>query len=144
MSHDANRVLQPGVPTPMPASAPAVPAGTINGQRGIPGPRSEQRTALRFRTRLQRGCRLIRARGEGPWFASVRNVSATGLGLVCKDFFKPRMFLTIEFPTRAGGYGPPKLFCVKHVTPLPGTNFWSLGGAFASRLSDEELRTLLA
>lgn len=143
MSCPSNRVVQPGVPQP--ALAVAAPtACTANNQRNTPCPRSELRQSLRFRTRLQRGCRLIRARGEGPWFASVRNISATGIGLVCKDFFKPRMFLTVEFPTRSGSYGPPKLFCIKHVTQLPGTRFWSLGGVFASRLSDEEVRALLA
>jgi hypothetical protein len=86
---------------------------------------------------------LIRARGEGPWFASVRNISAEGVGLVSKDFFKPRMLLTIEFPTRSASYGPPKLLCVKHARQVPGTNYWALGGVFASSLSAEELRDLL-
>jgi hypothetical protein len=36
------------------------------------------------------------------------------------------------------------LFCSKHVAPLPGTKFWTVGGVFASRLTDEELRGLLA
>jgi hypothetical protein len=87
---------------------------------------------------------LIRARGEGPWFASVQNISAEGVGLVSRDCFKPRMLLTIEFPTRSGSYGPPKLFCIKHVAPLAGTKFWTVGGVFASRLTDDELSGLLA
>lgn len=138
-----SQLLQPGVIPPARVAA-ATETATASSQRNTPCPRSEQRQSLRYRTRLQRGCRLIRARGEGPWFASVRNISATGIGLVCKDFFKPRMFLTIEFPAQGGSYGPPKLFCVKHVTQLPGTKFWSLGGVFANRLSAEELSALLA
>jgi hypothetical protein len=115
----------------------------VTCQRSEPFARKEQRQALRCLIRLPRCCRLIRARGEGPWLAVARNISITGIGLICKHFFKPRMLLTIEIPRTDGSYRPPKLVCVKHVTPLAGTDLWSVGGVFASDLSDEELRALL-
>jgi hypothetical protein len=143
MSPRANPARCPQAP---PAAARPAPATASYGHSSqvtpCPRPPVDRRGRPRHATRLQRGCRLIRARGEGPWFASVRNISAEGVGLVSSNFFKPRMLLTIEFPTGTASYGSPKLFCVKHVEQLPGTRYWRVGGVFAQRLSAEELRAL--
>jgi hypothetical protein len=51
-------------------------------------PSSERRTFLRYRSRLIVPCRLTRNTGEGPWFATVRNISARGIGLISNRQFK--------------------------------------------------------
>lgn len=104
----------------------------------------DRRTGVRRTTRVKVQARLTRATGEGPWLASVRNLSAGGVGLIADRQFKPNMLLTIELPSRTPQQdAAPRLFKVTHVTPQPGGKWWVLGGVFASPLSAEELETLV-
>jgi hypothetical protein len=109
-----------------------------------PFPGSNRRgQAPRFQTKLRAPCRLRRAIGTETWYAVVRNVSCEGIGLLSNRPFKARMLLAIELPTREGKFQPPKAMCVKHARLVPGTTWWALGGVFANRLTDDEVRALL-
>lgn len=103
----------------------------------------ERRTAVRRTTRVKMPARLTRATGDGPWFATVRNISTTGVGLIADRQFKPNMLLTIEIPACNQRYTTPRLMKVTHATAQPGGKWWVLGGVFASPLSAEELETLV-
>jgi PilZ domain-containing protein len=103
----------------------------------------DRRTGMRRTTRVKVQARLTRATGDGPWFASVRNLSTGGVGLIADRQFKPNMLLTIELPTGRQHYAAPRLFKITHATPQPGGKWWVLGGVFASPLTSEELEALL-
>jgi hypothetical protein len=104
---------------------------------------SERRTFLRYRSRLVVPCRLTRNTGEGPWFATVRNISARGIGLISNRQFKAGMLLTIELPGKGQSYSQPKLLRVTHSLQQTNSQRWTWGGTFASPLTEEELRLML-
>ncbi|MBY0525269.1 MAG: PilZ domain-containing protein [Gemmataceae bacterium] len=104
-------------------------------------PTSERRTGLRQPTRSRQQCKLIRNNGDGPWQATIRNVSPDGIGLIANQRFKRGMFITVELPTKKGALA--KLMKVTHAAEQPGGVWWVLGGVFASKLTSEEMTSLL-
>jgi len=106
-------------------------------------PRSERRTLVRHTTRWKSPCPLIRASEEGPWYATIRNVSDGGLGLIANRPFKPGTLLTVELPTPDGKLTKPRLMRVTYARPQPGRQWWVLGGSFVRKLTLEELDSLL-
>ena len=105
-------------------------------------PRSERRTLVRRVTCVRMACRLRRATGEGPWNATIRNISENGIGLIADRPYKPNMLLAVEFPNRNQTYSRPKLFKVTHAAAQSGGKWWVFGGTFASPLTAEELNSL--
>lgn len=102
-------------------------------------PQREQRTRVRHATRLNTHCRVLRATQIGPWSATIRNVSATGMSLISDRPFKPGQVLTIALPVR--NFEKPRVFHIKHVQPK---GQWSiLGGSFDKPLQKSELEALL-
>ena len=106
-------------------------------------PRSERRTLVRHTTRLKAPCPLIRAAEEGPWFATIRNVSDGGIGLIANRPFKPGTLLTVELPSPTGQLTKPRLMRVTHSRPQAGRQWWIFGGSFVRKLTLEELDSLL-
>jgi len=78
---------------------------------------------------------------EGPWWASIRNVSQTGLGLIVDRPFKPSSLLTVQLPDEGGTR--PTLLRVAHVERKPGCSWWILGCAFLRPISPAKQRSLL-
>lgn len=105
--------------------------------------RDNRRTVVRYTSRAKAPCRLRRNTGEGPWLATIRNVSPDGLGLIASRAFKAGMLLTVELPSRDRKEGLSKQLRVTHAAPQTGTPWWVLGGLFASPLSREEMASLL-
>ena len=105
--------------------------------------KSERRTKARRPTRVKLPCRVRRATGEGPWNATIRNLSEDGIGLIADRQYKPNMLLAVELPTHAGVYTAPKLFKVTHATVQPGGKWYVFGGTFASRLTPDEINSIL-
>jgi hypothetical protein len=97
-----------------------------------------------FSCDLESSCQPIAARGdkEMNWPANVRDISASGLGLVLRRRFEPGAGLAID--VHGTDSIPPftLLARVVHATALPDGR-WVLGCAFVSELSDDELRALL-
>jgi len=108
-----------------------------------PAATNERRTKARKPTRVKIPCRVRRATGEGPWNATIRNISEDGIGLIADRQFKRNMLLAVELPTKGQTYSPPKLFKVTHATAQPGGKWWVFGGTFATRLTPEEMSELL-
>ena len=104
--------------------------------------KSERRTKARRPTRVKLPCRVRRATGEGPWNATIRNLSEDGIGLIADRQYKPNMLLAVEFPNRNQTYSRPKLFKVTHAAAQSGGKWWVFGGTFASPLTAEELNSL--
>lgn len=105
--------------------------------------REDRRTVVRYVSRAKAPCRLRRNTGEGPWLATIRNVSPGGIGLIAGRAFKPGMMLTVELPGKGSGVAISKLMRVTHAAPQTGSPWWVLGGLFASPLSREEMASLL-
>jgi hypothetical protein len=105
--------------------------------------RREPRYALPRRTL----CRLSRATGGGPWLALVRNISAEGIGIILRTTsrgpLKAGMLLTVELQGKNQHAGALKMIIVTHAAPQAGGPWWVVGGRFASKLSDEDVRSFL-
>lgn len=80
---------------------------------------------------------------EGPWWASIRNVCRTGLGLIVDRPFKPHSLLTVQLPDEAGVLGAPTLLRVVHARPKRGCSWWILGCAFLRPISPARQQSLL-
>jgi hypothetical protein len=106
-------------------------------------PQSERRTRPRHTTKLKNPVPVIRVAEEGPWFATIRNVSDRGISLIIDRPFRADVLLTIELPDRTGKFAKPRLMRVKHARPQPGNKWWVLGGSFLSRLTAQELAELV-
>ena len=107
-------------------------------------PRLEQRRERRFVPPRRTVCRLSRAMvGCGPWSATVRNISAEGIGLLINRPLKAGMLLTVEFPGTNEKPGVLKTIKVAHAAAQAGGSWWVVGARFACKLNDAELRTLM-
>lgn len=104
--------------------------------------RLERRTVPRHVSKSKSPCKLVRITEEGPWPATVRNISAAGIGMVADRPFKPGSLLTLELPVKNVKLAEPRMMRVTHVTTLAGKQSWYLGGIFASPLSREHLDAL--
>jgi hypothetical protein len=105
-------------------------------------PHHERRTNVRHTTRLKSPCPVIRCAEEGPWYATIRNVSDKGIGLITNRPFRSGTLLTVELPDKRGEMGRPRLLKVHHSRPQPGNQWWVLGGEFLNRLSPAELEAV--
>jgi hypothetical protein len=106
-------------------------------------PRNNQRTLVRHTTRLKAPCPVIRAAEVGPWYATIRNVSDRGIGLIANRPFRPGTLLTVELPTISGQLSKARLLRITHARAQPGNQWWTLGGAFVRKLTPEEMQGLI-
>lgn len=106
-------------------------------------PNSERRTTIRHTTRLKRPVPVIRIIEEGPWLATIRNVSIRGIGLITERPFKPGTYLTIELPVNGGKLGKARLLKITHLSRQKDSPWWVLGGSFLSRLTPDEYESLV-
>jgi PilZ domain len=88
-------------------------------------------------------CRAVHVRHEGPWLATMHNVSRSGIGLISDRPFDPGTFLEIALPSIRRKHLQPKLIRVTHAEPLKDGDDWMLGGVFLRALTDQELQVLL-
>lgn len=115
----------------------------LTARQPLISPPVERRTAARHTTKIKTACPLVRATEEGPWFATVRNISLRGCGLITNRPFKPNCYVTIELPTKEGNLGKPRLLRVQHLRVQPGNQWWVLGGQFLTKLTKEELVSMI-
>jgi PilZ domain len=102
----------------------------------------ECRVFERFPSEAPVLCQPPSCRGRDlQWAAHIRNISAGGLCLVLRRWFKPGAALAVELPPTADGAGPTVYVQVVHVQAEPG-DCWSLGCKFVSGLSECELVAL--
>src|SRR5438045_610027 len=73
------------------------------------------------------------------WFAKVRDISSSGIGLIVSRHFPVGSQLSLALYSAEPEVARTLEVNVVHVAPHPGGG-WGLGCAFASPLSDDELR----
>jgi hypothetical protein len=104
---------------------------------------AERRESVRHYISLETSCRLLAmVQGESNPIR-VRNISAGGISLVLPREVPPDDLLDIELLNR------PQMFLCKLQVRITyrvehPTGDWIIGGAFTRKLSEEELRLLLA
>ncbi|MBY0525193.1 MAG: PilZ domain-containing protein [Gemmataceae bacterium] len=106
-------------------------------------PQNERRTTARHTTRMKNACPLIRATEEGPWWATIRNVTMRGVGMISNRPFKPGTFVTVELPNKDGSLSKGRLLKVTHARVQPGNQWWVFGGVFLTKLTTDEVTALL-
>jgi hypothetical protein len=106
-------------------------------------PPVERRVSPRFTTKFKTACPLIRATEEGPWWASVRDVSLRGVSIIVNRPFHTGACATIELPTKVGELGQSRLMCIKHIHLRPGNQWWVAGGQFMNKLTRLELLEMM-
>lgn len=116
---------------PAAATVPPVPT---EGQ-------GERRVAVRYHSTLKGCCQTLSVQRESSWQATVRNVSASGIGLILERRFERGVLLTVELNDRDGH---PHLILarVRHATALPEGG-WLIGCSLLDPLSEDEIRLLL-
>jgi len=113
--------------------------------KGGPAAPSEanRRESVRYNINLDTSCLLIAALEGDSSPVRVRNISAGGISLVLSHGVEPDTLLTVQLLNR------PRMFLCKidvritYVVEHPSGD-WILGGAFTRKLTDDELRSILA
>ena len=123
-----------GSDTPVPLQAIVCPAGAAPGL-----PRSQRRASARRRCGRGGTCRALPDGLGDRWLATVRDVSAGGVGLLLPRRFEPGALLAVELPE--GGSARSVLAQVAHATAHGGGQ-WLVGCRFLSPLDEDELRAL--
>jgi hypothetical protein len=72
------------------------------------------------------------------WFAKVRDISHTGIGLILPRRFEPGTLLSIALNSKLPAFSRTMEATVVHVMPNP--DGWVIGCTFATALSEEELQ----
>jgi hypothetical protein len=113
-------------------AAPNAPAG------------AECRVWQRDACGLPTACQPLAARSDSEmqWRGEMRDISVGGAGLVLERRFEPGTVLTVAVTGDPSRAGKPLLARVVHVRALGGRR-WLLGCAFLSRLSTDQLQSLL-
>ncbi len=88
-------------------------------------------------------CRSIEVREEGPWLATMQNVSHSGIGLVTEQPFEPGTFLEVRLPSIRRQHLRPRIIRVINARRHEGSADWFLGAVFVRALTEEELQLLL-
>lgn len=104
---------------------------------------AERRETIRYGINLETSCRLLAMVEGEPHPVRVRNISAGGISLVLSHEVPADSILEIELLNR------PEMFLCKLQVQITyrvehPTGDWILGGAFTRKLTDEELKLLLA
>jgi hypothetical protein len=102
-----------------------------------------RRSAVRFRFDREAYCYSTVFAGYVPRWGIAQNISAQGMGLLLSVYIKPGTRLVIE--TLEPGAGSPLALAarVRHCTQQ-AEDRWIAGCEFTNRLSDKQLRALLA
>ena len=104
---------------------------------------AERRATPRFPCNLETVCRLVATMPDDPWPAMVRNISLGGICLVLHRRLEPGTVLAVELQDSVHGRTPRTVqMRITSVAEYPSGG-WICGGAFADRLSPDELRVLL-
>jgi hypothetical protein len=106
-------------------------------------PRRECRVYERFPSEIATQCQPLAARSDNDinWPATLRNISAGGIGLVLQRRFEPRTGLAVELPDLDGSRVT-VFVRVIHATPQANGG-WLLGCSFVTPLTDERLSAIL-
>ncbi len=103
---------------------------------------SDQRTWMRFATRLTATYQKIGAADTENHSAQVINVSASGVGLLVTAEVEAGALLSVDLTSTDGKFVRTILACVVHVS-TQSNGSWALGCNFIRELSEEDLKALI-
>jgi hypothetical protein len=110
-------------------------------------PKAERRAWVRFGTEQEVCCLPATTSSGGEsemaWLAIVQDVSPCGIGLLVRQRFEPGTLLTLELSARFDEVTRPLPVRVVHAAQ-ESKSLWTIGCAFASTLSQEELQKFIA
>jgi hypothetical protein len=106
------------------------------------GPAIERRTLPRHPAQRRVEWRSLADAAGPPSIATLNDISADGIGLVLQDWVAPGAALAVTVLDGNDDVGIFNLVRVKHSLPLGGKS-WSVGGTFAEKISEEDLKSLL-
>jgi hypothetical protein len=107
---------------------------------GLPG--EDRRLALRFAISPETSCHLIAGVGETLWPARVLELSSGGVRLQLRRRFDPGAWVLLELANGARIFSCALVLRVSHVAQQADGGY-VLGGAFARKLTSQELMALL-
>ena len=115
---------------------------------GLGGPgggrsRADGRSGVRLAVSPETAKHLVAAVGEALWPARVLELSSAGVRLLLRRRFEPGAWVLLELANRARASSCALVLRVTHVTDQ-GDGAFVLGGAFARKLTYQELTALLA
>jgi hypothetical protein len=110
---------------------------------GAGKPDGDRRAGLRFTISPETSCHLVAGVGETLWPARVLELSSTGIRVHLRRRFEPGAWVLLELANGARIFSCALVLRVSHVAEQ-GDGSFVLGGAFARRLTYQELMALLA
>lgn len=122
-------------------STPAAPPAAPKKAAGKPLP-AERRAAERFACQRNVSWRFLGAGVETTGTARVQDVSVTGIALIVKTRLAQGAVLALRIDCSDSRFARPLLVRVVHVREQPAGE-WSAGCTFVSKLSVDDLRTLM-
>lgn len=112
-----------------------------SGNAAVPGG-AERRASVRYYFSNDPARQPSATVTENRWTARVRDISATGVGLLCDRAFDGGRLLRIELQAAEQKSALPLEACVVRSVKQAGGN-WLVGAAFIEKLTEEQLRGLL-
>jgi hypothetical protein len=124
------------------AMTTSFPSAGLGGP-GSAAPQVDRRAGLRFAISPETSCHLVAGVGETLWPARVLELSPAGIRLRLRRRFEPGTFVLLELANGARIFSCALVMRVTHATE-EGDGAVALGGAFARKLTYQELMALLA
>ena len=121
----------------------AISLANVGPGEGAGPPGADRRLALRFAISPETSCHLVAGVGETLWPARVLELSSAGIRLLVRRRFDPGAWVLLELANGARIFSCALVLCVAHVAER-GDGAFVLGGAFARKLTYQELMALLA
>ncbi len=115
--------------------SPITPAARIPRRPAV-----DRRATVRFVSKLKGTCRPLAAERKWRWTATIRDISAGGIGLILNRRFEPGTVLRVKLP----GVSKKRVYLVRVVrVQAHSARTWLVGCVFPRRLSDDEVESLL-
>jgi len=102
----------------------------------------DRRAARRYPCKLGISCRLMSLLGSEPFEGTVRNLSATGLNLVCRRPPRPGTFLVIQLEDRKRELARTLRAQVVHAG-MESDGFWNVGCQLVPPLAPADLQAFI-
>lgn len=104
---------------------------------------AERRQSIRYGISLETSCRLLAMVKDDPIPVRVRNISRGGISLVVHKQVESGTLLEIELLNRPNMVLSKLQVKITYAVEHPSGD-WILGGSFVEKLSDEDIKALLA
>jgi hypothetical protein len=115
------------------------PSVAVNGSAVEGLHKKDRRAKVRHASHHETSCHQMASQPSDTWWegATVRDISATGIGLVLQRQVEPGAVLIVGFEDMT------QLLAVRVVHVTPHDTGWFAGCKFTNKLSDAELKALL-